>query len=274
MPPDDPDALSGGPAEIYERYMVPGIFGHWARELLDLAGPRPGERVLDVACGTGIVARQAGERVGRTGHVVGLDFHPGMLAQARALGLAGGLPIEWREGDAQRLPLPDGSFDLVLCHQGLQFFPDRPAALRGMRRVLALGGRLAVAVWLGLDRNPAHAALTGALERRASAEVAGLMQGAFSLGRAEELRRLLAEAGFRRIEVVHRTRPSHFPSPRAFARIVLAASVLGRSGVQLDDDQVVAIVNDVGDELEPYDGPNGVVFPMEAHLALGWREAT
>ena len=128
MQPDDPGALAGSPAEIYERYMVPGIFGHWTQELLDLAGPRPGERVLDVACGTGIVARQAAERVSRTGHVVGLDYHAGMLAQARSLSLAGGLPIEWREADAQRPPLSDGSFDLVLCQHGLQFFPDRPAA--------------------------------------------------------------------------------------------------------------------------------------------------
>src|SRR5439155_13833335 len=127
------------------------------------------------------------------------------------------------------------------------------------------------AVWLALDHNPAHAAMTTALARHASAEVAALMQGAFSLGQADELRRLLAEAGFQRIEIVHRTRPSRFPSARAFARIQLAASVLGRSGVQLDDSQVAAIVNDVGAELEPYVSPNGVVFPMEAHLALGWR---
>ena len=270
MQPDDPGALSGGPAEIYERYMVPGIFGHWARELLDLADPRSGERVLDVACGTGVVARQAAERVGRTGRVVGLDYHAGMLAKARSLGLAGGLAVEWREGDAQRLPLPDGGFDLVTCHQGLQFFPDRPAALREMRRVLAPGGRSAVATWQGLGRNPGHAALTAALARRAGAEVAALMQGAFSLDDAEELRQLLAEAGFERVEVLHRTRPSQFPSSRAFARIVLAASVLGRSGVQLDDGQVAAIADDVATELGPYATPDGVVFPMEAHLALGW----
>ena len=270
MQPDDPGALGGSPAEIYERYMVPGIFGHWTPELLDLAAPRPGERVLDVACGTGIVARQVAERVGEIGHVVGLDFHAGMLAQARSLGPGSGAPIEWREGDAQRLPLPESAFDLVLCQHGLQFFPDRTAALREMRRVLAPDGRLAVAVWLDLDRNPAHAALTAALARHAGPEVAGLMHGAFSLGSADELRRLLAEAGFQRIEIAHRRRSSRFTSARAFSRIVLAASVLGRSGMQLNESQVDAIVADVDAALESYAGPDGLVFPMAAHLALGW----
>jgi ubiquinone/menaquinone biosynthesis C-methylase UbiE len=267
---DDLVELRESPAEIYERYMVPGIFGHWALELLDLAGPRPGERVLDVACGTGIVARQAAEQVGRSGHVVGLDFHAGMLAQARSLGPGTGALIEWREGDAQRLPLPDCTFDLVLCQQGLQFFPDRPAALREMRRVLVPGGRVAVAAWLDLDHNPAHAALTAALARHAGQAVAAMMAGAFNLGRADELGLLLAEANFQRIEVVHRGRPSRFPSARAFARILLAASVLGRSGVHLDQPQVAAIVDEVGVALEPYAGPEGLVFPMEAHLACGW----
>src|SRR6266516_2304290 len=231
------------------------LYGAWHFWPLDAGAVRPG---------------QAAERVRRTGHVVGLDYHAGMLVQARSLGLGRGAPIEWREGDAQRLPLPDSTFDLVLCQHGLQFFPDRPAALREMRCVLAPGGRLAVAVWLALDRNPAHAAVVAAPAWHAGAELAALMQVPFSLGRADELRRLLAEAGFQRIEIVRRRRSSRFPSARAFARIVLAASVLGRSGVQLDERQVDAILAYVDAVLEPYASPDGLIFPMEGHLALGW----
>jgi ubiquinone/menaquinone biosynthesis C-methylase UbiE len=113
--------VAGNAAEIYEEYLVPAIFEPWARNLLDRAAPRPGERVLDVACGSGIVARLAAEQVGAAGTVVGVDINPGMIAVARKN--AGAAGVEWKEGNATALPLPDGSFDLVTCQQGLQFFP-------------------------------------------------------------------------------------------------------------------------------------------------------
>jgi SAM-dependent methyltransferase len=138
-------AYGGSAAETYERYMVPAIFGPWAEDLLALAMPTPGERVLDVACGTGVVARLVAQRVAPTGTVVGFDLNPGMLAVARTLPLPQGAKIEWREGNVSAMPFPDASFDLTLCQQGLQFFPDRSAALREMRRVLAPRGRLALA---------------------------------------------------------------------------------------------------------------------------------
>jgi ubiquinone/menaquinone biosynthesis C-methylase UbiE len=128
-------AYGGSAAEIYERHMVPAIFGPWAEDLLALATPLPGERVLDVACGTGVVARLVAQRVGPSGTVVGFDLNPGMLTVARSLPPPSGARIEWREGNVSAIPLPDATFDLVLCQQGLQFFPDRSAALREMRRV-------------------------------------------------------------------------------------------------------------------------------------------
>jgi SAM-dependent methyltransferase len=120
----------GSAAEIYKRHMVPAIFGPWAEDLVACAAPQPGERVLDVACGTGVVARLVAQRVGPAGQVVGLDLNPGMLTVARALPPSQGAMIAWREGNASAIPLADAAFDLVLCQQGLQFFPDRPAALR------------------------------------------------------------------------------------------------------------------------------------------------
>ena len=125
----------------YERVMVPAVFGPWAKILLDTVALPAGTRVLDVACGTGIVTRLAASQVGSTGRVVGLDINGGMLAVARAQPQPAGAQIEWQQGDATRLPFPDAEFGNVLCQQGLQYMPDRPAALREMKRVLASGGR-------------------------------------------------------------------------------------------------------------------------------------
>src|SRR5437667_1692341 len=120
------------PAEIYDRHMVPAMLASWVPALLDLVTLKPGERVLDVACGTGVVARQAASRAGAGGQVVGLDLNGDMLALARALGPA----VEWREGNAMTLPFAASAFDVVVCQQGLQFFPDCGQALREAHRVL------------------------------------------------------------------------------------------------------------------------------------------
>jgi ubiquinone/menaquinone biosynthesis C-methylase UbiE len=119
--------ISGSPADIYEQHMVPAIFARWAPDLVQAAGVRTGERVLDVACGTGAVTRVLAEQVGPAGKVTGLDITPGMLAAARLA--APSQRIEWLEGSAVKMPLPDGTFDAVVCQQGLQFFPDKPVAL-------------------------------------------------------------------------------------------------------------------------------------------------
>jgi ubiquinone/menaquinone biosynthesis C-methylase UbiE len=125
MPKREPWQVAGNAAEIYERELVPAVFGPWARRVVVLAELEPGVRVLDLACGTGVVARLAADVVGRDGRVAALDLNPGMLRVAAALPQAGGAAIEWVEGNAQTLPFADGSFDVVCCQLGLQFFPDR-----------------------------------------------------------------------------------------------------------------------------------------------------
>jgi ubiquinone/menaquinone biosynthesis C-methylase UbiE len=142
------------PAETYESYMVPVLFAPSAERLIELARLRAGERVLDVGCGTGIVARRAAPRVGTDGRVTGLDLSPGMLAVARSVALRERLSIDWREGRAEGLPFADGEFDVVLCQYALMFFVNPLVALNEMRRVLADGGRAVIAVWQSLD---AHA---------------------------------------------------------------------------------------------------------------------
>ena len=131
--------LSVEAAEVYEARFVPAIFGEWAPHLVEAAGVAPGQAVLDVACGTGVVARTAADRMGGRGRVVGLDLNEGMLAVAGRLRP----DIEWRQGDAAELPFEAGSFDAVLCQAALMFFPDRARALREMARVASPGLRVA-----------------------------------------------------------------------------------------------------------------------------------
>jgi len=146
MPQHEQWQLRGNAAELYERYVVPYILGPWAPGLVELAALQPGEHVLDLACGTGVVARLAATKVEPTGHVTGLDLNAAMLAVARSLPPPPGTSITWVEGSAVAMDLPDASFDVILYQQGFQFFPDQPAALREMHRVLVPGGRVLLSV--------------------------------------------------------------------------------------------------------------------------------
>src|SRR5262245_17149362 len=130
-------------ANAYEALFVPALFGQWAPKVADAAQIQPGQRALDVACGTGVLARELASRTGSSGRVAGIDPGPGMVAVAKHLAP----DLEWREGVAESLPFPDQSFDAVLSQFGLMFFTDRRQALREMLRVLAPGGHLVVAVW-------------------------------------------------------------------------------------------------------------------------------
>jgi ubiquinone/menaquinone biosynthesis C-methylase UbiE len=135
--------VSGDAAEVYEKCFVPAIFGQWAPQMVDAARVASGDRVLDVGCGTGVLARTAADRVAADSQVTGLDRNAGMLAVARRLRPQ----IDWRQGDATALPFADASYDVVMSQFALMYFPDRTAALKEMVRVLRLGGRLAIAVW-------------------------------------------------------------------------------------------------------------------------------
>ena len=183
------------PAETYERYMVPALFAPAAEHLLAVARLRPGERVLDVGTGTGIVARLAAPNVGPTGSVAGLDASPAMLSVARAMAAGEGLSIEWQEGRAEALPYPDESFNLVLSQFALMFFTDRAGALSEMWRVLIPGGRVALSVFQGIDRHPFYQTLDHAIERHLGMSAVGEI---FALGDAEALRASLDTRGFPR----------------------------------------------------------------------------
>jgi SAM-dependent methyltransferase len=261
-------AYGGNAAEIYERHMVPAIFGPWAEDLLALATPQPGERVLDAACGTGVVARLVTQRVGPSGTVVGLDLNPGMLTVARTLALPHGAQIEWREGNVSAIPLPDGTVDLVLCQQGLQFFPDRPGALREMHRVLGPDGRLALSVWRPMQHSPGFVALATALGRTIAPEAASAMQGPFALGSADDLRTLITGAGFRDVVVRPATKALRFPSPEEFVGRYVAATPLAAIVAKASADARAALITEVSAALKSFVDHQGLAFPIEAHLAL------
>ncbi len=263
-----------GPAEIYDRYYGPAMFAPWAEVLLQLAAPRPGERALDLACGTGIVTRQLAPRLGPGGSLVAVDLRPTMLAVARSLPPPEGAAVDWRQGDAMALALPGGAFDLVVCQQGLQFFADRAAALREVRRVLAPGGRAAFAVWREVAQQGVFQALVAAEIRHLAplGITAAHANAPFVLGDPAELRGLFEGAGFGRIEVLARRLDASFTEPDRFvARSELAyASVMPEYLRQPAAFRayVAAIERDVQPVIEQQRQGDRLIFPMHAHLVL------
>jgi ubiquinone/menaquinone biosynthesis C-methylase UbiE len=259
--------VAGSAPEVYERELVPAVFGPWAPILLELAYPKPGDRVIDIACGTGVVARIAAARVGRGGAVAGVDLNPGMLNVARSLKTTDdAASVQWQEASADRLPFPDGSFDIAYCQLGLQFFADRPAALREMRRVLPTEGRLAVMVWCGIQESPGFAAFAEILERNVGPAAATIMRAPFGLSDANELSRLVAAAGFRDVTIQRRVGAVEFPSVERFVLSYIAGSPLAGHVSQVSDVAREKLTADTKLALEKYVSNRGLSFPIAAHL--------
>lgn len=240
-------AQGGNAAEVYERFLVPAMFVPFAAAMLDAVGVPDGARVLDVACGTGAVARDAARRAGPAGAVTGVDFGDGMLAVARTRPAQdGAAPIEYLAGPADALPVPDGTFDLVTCHHGLQFFPDRPAALAEMRRALRPGGRVAVATWSALADQPHFAALAGPLATHLGPEAAAGIGAPFAHHDPEVAGAEFEQAGFVDVDARIVTLPVTFASFSEFPRLMLLAGPLsGPFGAAAPETQL-ALVEEIG----------------------------
>lgn len=197
--------------KAYDEFFVPRLFEPWAKLLLDEIAPREGQVLIDVATGPGTVARLAALRLGSQGRVVATDIAQGMLNIARAKpALTRAAPIEYVESPAAPLNVPSSAFDVVVCQQGLQFFPDRLYALQEMHRVLKAGGHAAIAVWTEIERNEIFAAIHAALSATGLPELADLMTAPFSWHDGAKVKSIAEEAGFREVRLLTRTLPMLF----------------------------------------------------------------
>ena len=252
------------PAEGYESYMVPTLFGPCAKILIQAAGPKPDERVLDVGCGTGIVAREVASRLAATATVTAVDLSTNMLAVARAVAAGEGLTIEWCEGNAEQLPFRDNAFDLVLCQFALMFVVDKAAALSEMRRVVSGSGRVLISVWQGLDRHPFYQTLHNVIQQRLGMSA---LQEIFALGDADALRGLALAAGFRFVEIKPFSLTARFPNPEAFIAGEIEVDTAAIPSMQHLESRareaiVIAITRDMQSPLKKLISDSHVVIPF------------
>jgi SAM-dependent methyltransferase len=236
---DDPRAVScfsvGSVAGAYDEIYLPRIFIPWARLLLERAALRPGEAVLDIATGPGTVARLAAEQLGPKGRVVGADLSEAMIAIAKAKPpSAGAATIEYLVSPAAPLTVEDGGFDVVTCQQGLQFFPDRAAAIREMHRALKPGGRVVAAVWREIALQPYFAAMDGALRECLPADQAEPYGAPFRWPRGVKVEAAFRDGRFTNVSVVEVRQPLTFEGGVAQAISALAASPIATTIAKLD----------------------------------------
>lgn len=261
-------AFSANAAENYERYFVPVIPAPLAADLVDRAALRPGEHVVDVACGTGVVTRLAAQRVGGTGRVVGVDVNGAMLEVARSIPAPAGAPIEWREATAEALPYPDESFDAALCQLGLMFVADRAAAVREVRRVVSAGGRVALNV---PGAEPRLFEIMGqALARHITPDLAGFVAAVFSLHDPSEVEGLLRDAGLVDVTVEATTKTLRLPPPAEFLWQYVHATPMGAL-VGEGDDRWEKVERDVVAQWQEFVDDGGLVLEQPVVVATARR---
>ncbi|HJR96416.1 MAG TPA: methyltransferase domain-containing protein [Actinomycetota bacterium] len=249
-------------AEAYETQFVPALFEEWAGRLVSAAGVSPGHRVLDIACGTGIVARTAAGVVGDGENVVGLDLNEAMLTVARRVRP----DLAWRQGDAARLPFPDRSFDVVLCQSGLMFFPDVEQALREMARVLVDDGRVGIQVWDRRQAQPAYSPFIDVAARHAGPDAIDLLSTYFVRGDLEELRSSLAATGLEPTSIRTEQSTLSFGSIEEMVTTEVRATPLGE---RLSDDALRGIIEEARTVLDPFRAGSGTLeIPIRGHLVV------
>jgi ubiquinone/menaquinone biosynthesis C-methylase UbiE len=249
-------------AKAYEALFVPALFGQWATKVADVAQIQPGHRVLDVACGTGILGREIASRVGRSGHVAGVDPNQGMIAVAKQLAPS----VEWREGTAESLPFPDESFDAVVSQFGLMFFTNQCQALDEMLRVLKPGGCMAIAVWDSLDNLPAYASEVALLEQIAGQQAADALRAPFEIGDQRVLSTLFADCEIASTKITTHYGVAQFPGIRTMVEADLRGW-LPVMGVFLTEKQIYRILFEADQVLSDYTSADGrVMFQLSAHI--------
>lgn len=251
--------VTGTGPEVYEQVFVPAVMQTWANQLVDLAKVSPDTRILDVACGSGVVTHLFAGHIGKAGQIVGYDINPDMIAIAQAK--QPGAAIEWRLGNALELPFQDGSFDIVTCQHGLMFFEDRVKGLQEMYRVLAPGGKLLVLAWGPIEDNSGFLIAAEGFGRHAGIEAGNSIRGMFVLGDIRQMRSLAEAAGFRDAVVKTVAAQAHFPSVEDF---VHGFGALIQPPI--DEATQFALLAEITTALQPCMTHDGLVYPMEAIL--------
>lgn len=253
-----------GMAETYERLLVPSVFAPWAKELIERARPiGPADRILDLGCGTGIVARLLRERLGGGAPITGVDASAEMIAMARTLAPE----LDWREGNAMNLPFADGSFELVVSQQMLQFVPDRAAALHEIRRVLVPGGRFVAATWRPRHEQP----LFEVLGRIAERHLGTANEKRFLLGDDAALRAMLADAGFADIVVEVVTCTDHFREFPYRQSAIAANFDLSRLSAEEREARLMALEAESAEAAKQFASDGGIAAPSRANLITAVR---
>jgi SAM-dependent methyltransferase len=253
--------ISADQAEIYETRFVPALFAQWAPLLLDAAGVASGQSVLDVCCGTGILARTAADRVGPTGRVVGVDLSESMLTVARRLRP----DLDWRRGDAADLPLPDASFDLVGCQSALMFLPDPTRALAEMGRAAGPQGTVALQVYASLADQPAYGPWVDLVAGHAGPEAINLLSTYWIHGDLAELRARFDAAGLVVTGVQTVRGVARFGSAEEMVRTEVEATPLVD---RLDDSGYRRIIDESTELFDRFRTGGGVDLPIDSHLVV------
>jgi SAM-dependent methyltransferase len=258
--------LSIESAERYEATFVPALFGDWAPVLVAAAGVRPGQAVLDVACGTGVVAREAADRLGGDGRVVGLDINEAMLTVARRIRP----DIEWVQGDAQALPFEAATFDSVLCQAALMFIPDPELALSELARVAKPSGIIAIQVWASRDIQHGFAPFYEIVARHAGADAVDIVSSYWTLGDLERLGQLLGAAGLVVESTATRTGAIRLPSLDAYVTTEVEGTPLID---RIDANAYQRIRDESRVALADLEMPDGFRMPMVGHVVTARRAA-
>ncbi len=263
--------LTGNAPDAYEQHIVPAFSRAWALDILEKAALQEGEDILDVACGSGIVARHAISQVGTGGKVSGVDINEIMLNKAREISKKENLSIEWYHNDASNLPFQDNRFDVLLCQQGLQYFPERDSALKEIYRVITQGGRLVLSVWRLMEFSPFYKVLHEIIKQNLGKKNAAILSSAYSLSDKNQLRSLIEKAGFKKINIRIVIKQMYVTDLKEFFLGGMIASPYAAAFAELNKNTQQKIIKYLESSLQDYLDDEGLVAPMEAWVVSAWK---